>query len=56
LLAGRRHVVLKVNGTSFESARLTAADAFEIWRRRSSEYWTLDLSLLDDMGVRTLAA
>lgn len=46
----------QVNGTSFESARLAAAEAFEIWRRRSSESWTLDLSLLDGLGVRLLAA
>jgi hypothetical protein len=41
----------KVNGWALSDARYYAQDAFEVWARRSLHLWTLDISMLNELGV-----
>lgn len=46
----RAHLA-KVNGWTPEFAARYVNDAFDLWRRRSSRNWSLDISILETYGV-----
>lgn len=48
--AAFRHLML-VNSWSRPQADRHVSEAFEVWRRRSAEVWTLDLAWLDKRGT-----
>lgn len=45
-----RHL-MKINGFSKKEAEKYIANAFVIWKNRSQQQWTLDLSLLKEYGI-----
>ncbi len=46
----RAHLA-KVNGWTPELAARYVNEAFDLWRRRSSRTWSLDISILEAYGV-----
>jgi hypothetical protein len=42
---------MKINGFSKKEAEKYIANAFVIWKNRSQQQWTLDLSLLKEYGI-----
>ena len=47
----REHFI-SVNGCSMGELNDHVQEAFEIWRQRNDQAWTLDLSIITDAGIR----